>query len=431
MPIPSYKTPAAKVFGMGIDPLHRYFRPPEGMENDPAYREDVRQQMEMVADEDRFKQEQARADATFAAESEAIEWAKNNPDLIPNIFAANPQLALSPNAKGFAQVAAAPSKAQDTLAPSLRMKLPASARARFDEAYSKFGNAVQAFDEAEIGHAQDEDYADMMGKGVPFTEVDRLRQTGRRLSPVEKAALVQQHSTKGPKNPMQEAYELDLKGMFGSGELAELKPQERVQRIRDLRLAYGLDKDASPPPAIPNVAASPTATVSPKVEPSVAQRIATGASSADLRKQKEDAAWESQREQRRKGIEDEWVKAENTLREPLLQQLPQDETERLAALADIWRNQYIPNIQNGVDVGGSLPPSYYLPKIGMSSTDVLFSDPERSGPDDITAKEVLQALARKLFFEETGIDLANASQSTIQQAAENTTSSGNTFKPVQ
>lgn len=234
---------------MGIDPLHRYFRPPEGMENDPAYREDVRQQMEMVADEDRLKAAQAREDATFAAEDEAVQWAKDNPDQIPNIFQAIPQLALSQNARGFAQVQATPSRATDTLSPSLRMKLPAPARAYYDEELSVDGDAIGAYDRAEMRHAREQQGVEMAKNNVPFEVIRQFKDSGQWPSALEQQELIRRHTpVKGEMTEDDEVRDI-MKIQESAGFFDEMPMEDIVKHRKSIRDAVKASRVVAPPPA--------------------------------------------------------------------------------------------------------------------------------------------------------------------------------------
>ena len=220
-------TPAQRVFGIGINPIEKMFRPPEGMEYDPAYndfgretwakedmkdaqREAVLAQTELA----RAQREQLKADrATRGVEDAAIAAMKERPDEIPNILRSFPELARSKNLGGVLNYAQAvqPSAGQKTLAPSLRNRLKPHERQYFDEHFGQNGDAVSAFDAAQLRGEHESGLVDMMKGGVPLDVIDKYRE--RPLSPLEREAIIQQHSVKhgGEKDAFREQ---KLKGLL-------------------------------------------------------------------------------------------------------------------------------------------------------------------------------------------------------------------------
>lgn len=208
-------TPSQRVFGVGLTPIERAFRPPQGMENDPAYNDYARRkfaaadmedaqrgEVQAALDEQRAKREQRKSDEQMArAEAAAIDSMRGkSPEEIPNILAQFPELARSRNLGGFTHFAQAvqPSAGQKTLAPSLRNRLKPHERQYFDEHFTQGGDAVSAFDAAQMRGEHENSLADMMQKGVPLDVIEKYR--SRPLNPIEREALVQQHAVKATKD---------------------------------------------------------------------------------------------------------------------------------------------------------------------------------------------------------------------------------------
>jgi hypothetical protein len=261
MPAPRF-TPAQRQFGIGLTPTYDIFRPPEGMELDPAYSPATRQQQGLAmtadlqrqafkdaADEQAFARQQRMDDQQMQqVEQQATEALRGAPpEEFGNILSKFPELARSKNLGGFTNFAQAvtPSAGQKTLAPSLRNRLKPHERQYFDEHFTKGGDAVSAFDSAQLRGEHENGLVDMMKSGVPLDVIDKYRD--RPLSPIEREAIVQQHATtKGGKStsPLQDAYELDLKALYDDDEFLSLPPADKAKRVRDMRLAYELDKAA-------------------------------------------------------------------------------------------------------------------------------------------------------------------------------------------
>lgn len=211
MPVRSQLTPAQRTFGVGITPIERAFRPPQGMENDPIYNDYAREKWANVDFQDAQRgqvqaalaaQEDLRAQRIQEREMQDVEQRATeamrgkSPDEIPNILAQFPELARSKNLGGFTNFAQAvtPSAGQRTLAPSLRNKLKPHERQYFDEHFTQGGDAISAFDAAQMRGEHENSLAEMMQKGVPLEVVDKYRD--KRLSPIEREALIQQHKPK-------------------------------------------------------------------------------------------------------------------------------------------------------------------------------------------------------------------------------------------
>ena len=131
----------------------------------------------------------------------------------------------------------------------------------------------------------------------------------------------------------------------------------------------------------------------------------------ELQKQRERDAAQQKKQETQKRSQEAWIKAENELRDPLLKVLPADPQERLVELQEIWNDNPVSQ--------GSEPTMYpelgvtepkrvtreYLDKLKLPAGKAEFKDPARGFFDGVGQSEVLRALARKLFFEETGVDL--------------------------
>lgn len=268
-------TPAQRVFGIGMTPIEKAFRPPEGMEYDPAYNDFARQkwakadmedaQREAVraqTEEARAKREQLAADrATRQIEDDAIAAMKERPDEIPNILRSFPELARSRNLGGVLNYAQAvtPTAGQKTLAPSLRMKLDPSELRHFDEAFNQTGDALSAYDQARLKGENERSFAEMLGKGVPLEVA--MQHKDKMLTPFERAALVQQHANKGKEEDANEfSRKKALDYLFTNGNYDLTKPEEFTRMQADVANVHKLFPTLRPngqpqPPAIATPAA--------------------------------------------------------------------------------------------------------------------------------------------------------------------------------
>lgn len=123
-----------------------------------------------------------------------------------------------------------------------------------------------------------------------------------------------------------------------------------------------------------------------------------------------------------------WEAAEDELRKPLLANLPTDPQEMLVELQAIYNMEPVdtdvtdPYTGALIGVGAH---QFYLKKLGVDPSRVHFSDPTpRWGTQKVTSNEVVRALARKLFFEKTGVDLGARTQGGAPVAAESPATSG-------
>ncbi len=263
-------TPAQRQFGIGLLPANEMFRPPPGMEFDPAYSPMARQQQALAANADMQRQayttqqrEFTRAQQTADAEDAAIEGLRGAaPGDIPNVLAQFPELARSKNLSGvlhYAQVVN-PSAGQKTLAPSLRMKLKPEERAYFDQHFNQSGSAMEAFDMAQQRSGHDQFLADAVANGATLQDIQALKDR-HDLAPYEREAFKQQFKGRTKGHPMQEAFEMDLKGLYDDPEFLALPPAEKAKRVKGMRIDYELDPSPVVAPVTP--VAAPAAVVTP------------------------------------------------------------------------------------------------------------------------------------------------------------------------
>lgn len=220
MPAPRL-TPAQKTFGIGLLPAFEFFRPPEGMEFDPAYSNFTRQQQGLAAESQLQRQafqqqrdELRRNQEVLAAEDDAIAAMKERPDEIPNILRSFPELARSRNLGGVLDYARAvtPSAAQKTLTPSIRKSLKPDEVAHFDRLIQENPDPVEAKLGAERMAAHETNLADMLSKGVPLSTIEQFR--NRPLGPLERESIVQEHAAK--RGVKDEFREQKLKGLLAT-----------------------------------------------------------------------------------------------------------------------------------------------------------------------------------------------------------------------
>lgn len=210
-------TPSQRVFGVGLTPIERAFRPPQGMENDPAYNDYARRKFAAADMEDAQRgqvqealasQEDARAQRAQDRQMQDVEQRATealrgkSPEEIPNILAQFPELARSRNLGGFTNFAQAvtPSAGQRTLAPSLRSKLPPAAVPYFEKRFSETGDALDAKDYAERVLDQEKFVAealpDIMAGGGTMEDVQKIR-SQIDLGPIERAAFRESWKRRG------------------------------------------------------------------------------------------------------------------------------------------------------------------------------------------------------------------------------------------
>lgn len=281
MPAPRL-TPAQKTFGIGLLPEYELFRPPEGMEFDPAYSNFTRQQQGLAAESQLQRQafqqqrdELRRNQEVLAAEDDAIAAMKERPDEIPNILRSFPELARSRNLGGVLDYARAvtPSAAQKTLTPSIRKSLKPDEVAHFDRLIQENPDPVEAKLGAERMAAHETNLADMLSKGVPLSTIEQFR--NRPLGPLERAAIVNEHTRKSDWSPEQKALlegamrDIDNNYAPAQGESA-LDVAMNKSKLKQQLIAAMLPKSTGQqPPAIAtpaaeggNVASAPVAPIS-------------------------------------------------------------------------------------------------------------------------------------------------------------------------
>lgn len=163
---------------------------------DPRLRRDMMQEQEMAMQEDALAAQQAqlaRQNRIMEAEDRAISGIEAGED-IGNIFKNNPSLALSRNFGQFANMAemARPSKAAQSMIPSLAMKLPIEERGVFNELVNQpefANNPFAAYDEAQRRGSRSKQHGELVKAGVPLAKIDQTKD----YSPIEFEDLVRQH----------------------------------------------------------------------------------------------------------------------------------------------------------------------------------------------------------------------------------------------
>lgn len=135
----------------------------------------------------------ARQQRVMEAEDAAISGLEQGEE-IGNIFKNNPSLALSRNLGQFANMAemVRPSKAAQSMIPSLAMKLPIEERGVFNELVNQpefANNPFAAYDEAQRRSARSKQHGELVKAGVPLAKVDMAKD----YSPVEFQDLINQY----------------------------------------------------------------------------------------------------------------------------------------------------------------------------------------------------------------------------------------------
>lgn len=278
-------------------PAFEFFRPPEGMEFDPAYSNFTRQQQGLTAESQLQRQafqqqrdELRRNQEVLAAEDDAIAAMKERPDEIPNILRSFPELARSRNLGGVLDYARAvtPSAAQKTLTPSIRKSLKPDEVAHFDRLIQENPDPVEAKLGAERMAAHETNLADMLSKGVPLSTIEQFR--NRPLGPLERAAIVNEHTRKSDWSPEQKALlegamrDIDNNYAPAQGESAFDVAMNKSKLKQQLIAAMLTKSTGQQPPAIatpaaeggnvaPAPTAAPVATPVPFVAPSPEDNI--------------------------------------------------------------------------------------------------------------------------------------------------------------
>lgn len=205
MPPPSQfkPTPASRIFGFGL-PVNRAPRNTfmgEPLVGDlkyfnPLVQQQAREERRLALEEQQLalqQRELERHQRAMDAEEAALAGIESGEE-IGNVFQKNPALALSRNFNQFANMAemAKPSKAMQSVIPSLAMKLPIEERGIFnqlinDPQYS--ANPFAAYDEAQRRSARAKQHGELVKSGVPLAKIDQARD----YSPIEFEDLVRQH----------------------------------------------------------------------------------------------------------------------------------------------------------------------------------------------------------------------------------------------
>ena len=201
---PYKSTPASRVFGMGL-PRRKVANPGTifGIEVDePRWSLDPRLRRDMAEEQQIAIQENALANAQAKQQMEmqgqeamgrAVEELEQGED-IENIFRKNPAIIFSPQFRQFSQAAqfARPSKAAQSMIPSLAMKLPVEERGIFNQLVNtpEFAqNPFAAFDEAQRRGGRAKQHGELVKAGVPLAKIDMAKD----YSPIEFEDLVRQY----------------------------------------------------------------------------------------------------------------------------------------------------------------------------------------------------------------------------------------------
>jgi len=201
---PFKSTPASRVFGMGLPrrsniPPATFFDTPiyeERRNLNPFVRQNAMAEQEIAMQEDALAAQQAqlaRQQRIMEAEDAAISGLEQGEE-IGNIFKNNPSLALSRNFNQFSNMAemVRPSKAAQSMIPSLAMKLPIEERGVFNELVNQpefANNPFAAYDEAQRRGSRSKQHGELVKAGVPLAKIDQTKD----YSPIEFEDLVRQH----------------------------------------------------------------------------------------------------------------------------------------------------------------------------------------------------------------------------------------------
>lgn len=424
MPAPRL-TPAQKTFGIGLLPAFEFFRPPEGMEFDPAYSNFTRQQQGLAAESQLQRQafqqqrdELRRNQEVLAAEDDAIAAMKERPDEIPNILRSFPELARSRNLGGVLNYAQAvtPTAGQKTLAPSLRMKLDPSELRHFDEAFNQTGDALSAYDQARLKGENERGFAEMLGKGVPLEVA--MQHKDKILTPFERAALVQQHAAK--RGVKDEFREQKLKGLLATlaDQVPSMNSDTKVGPIVTLedvlkkqaenydlahRMVY--PEKYQQPPAIatpaaeggnvaPAVTPAPTAPVIPIEQQIDLSKVPFSEIESTVKKTAEKA-------KEAEAINKAWYDAQTELQKKLAKEFPGNfpgtNYSKLRRFAEaVVKGERQPYRLDNSDEESMIPVGWVaLNKLGLNPGKNAFAEPgnRRVGPQEVPYDQVLQSWA--------------------------------------
>lgn len=413
---------------MGVEPLFRHFRPPEGMENDPAYSPQARRGFKAAQDEGFAIDEDRRLREMRAAEDRAIQSIRDNPDEIPNVFARNPELVRSPSFGQFESIrqSVIPTRAQQTLAPSLRMKLAPDEAQYFDEEIGVDGDAVGAFQRSRMRGARERDYADLVDKNVPWEVVDAYKQQGKVFSPMEKAQLIQRHKKA---SAVDDADEVGFNSYWSMiKESPPLKPDGSMdyEQLKNLhkqgRLMFNYDK--TPPPADTSQAAPKSGAVAIPAaveKPAPVDYSATHYSELPQQIQRDAGNTAIQPSQEKQRAADLWTQAKGDLEQEITSLVPDapfpgtsiNQLDRLAqAIVDNemvnQTEEVLPEYRSLV-VNGRVPP--WVPLLSkLKRSGVAFKEPGnlRTGTQQVTMPELAKAWAEDRDAKRLAREEANA-----------------------
>jgi len=443
---PPRLTPAQRTFGVGLAPTYDIFRPPEGMELDPAYSPATRQQQGMAmtadlqrqafkdaADEQQFARQQRDDERRMQqVEQQATEALRGrNPEEIPNILAQFPELARSRNLGGFTNFAQAvtPSAGQKTLASGLRMKLSPEERAYFDADFPTHGDSLRSFDNAQKLGAHDKWLADLtphlVAAGATPEDYKRLKEQ-RDLGTPERALEIEQWKSKAASKkdfrdePMQQWIKARIDALPEPGE--EIDPvtnQVKVTTIEDVaKMAADITNtghrmfhpekyqqaSVAPQAGAPTTpAVQPTSAPTPAVEQPAIQNV-------DLSK-----IPYSQREQYVKDLEEQakegekinraWFDAQKDLQSKLEKEIGTGNIgntnySKLRSFAEaVLADETTPTgeLGTGGEYRMDVPVGFeVLKKIGLKPSQAAFSEPgnRRTGTQNVTYEDLLKTWAK-------------------------------------
>lgn len=215
---------------------------------DPRLRRDMAEEQQLSMQEQALDAQQQylqRQQRVAAAEDAAIAGIESGEE-IGNIFQKNPSLALSRNFGQFANMAemVRPSKAAQSMIPSLAMKLPIEERGVFNELVNQpqfANNPFAAYDEAQRRGSRSKQHGELVKAGVPLAKIDQTKD----YSPVEFQDLINQNTaqSRDPRMASMEKY------------LDYLQKQEESlisSQLDQIPNPQASDKDPSIPKFIPS-----------------------------------------------------------------------------------------------------------------------------------------------------------------------------------